>query len=87
MHLESISGATSTQIILGGFAPLTIYNKFEDNFHNQVTFTTDESGEYAYTQDLSNSHFLFFQLEPNKLYKANFFSIFTTDTLPGTIFI
>jgi hypothetical protein len=28
LHLESISGATSTQIIMSGFAPLTAYNKF-----------------------------------------------------------
>jgi parallel beta-helix repeat protein len=63
LRLESVSDATSTQIILSGFAPLTTYHKYEDSYHNQVTFTTDDSGKYIFTQDLLNSHFVFIQPE------------------------
>ena len=59
MHFESVSSATSTVITLGGFLPQTTYYKYEDNYHNLEAFTTDESGSYCYTQDISTEHLLY----------------------------
>ncbi|MHC4105870.1 MAG: hypothetical protein ACYSR9_13085, partial [Planctomycetota bacterium] len=40
MHLEAGEGATSTEITLNGFLPSTTYYKYEDDYHNEVAFTT-----------------------------------------------
>ena len=64
MGIEPASGAASTQIALGGFAPETTYHKYEDDYHNHVAFTTDASGGYTYTQDLSKPHLVFIQPTP-----------------------
>lgn len=61
MRLESASDATSTKIILRGFAPQTTYHKYEDDYHNHVAFTTDANGNYAYTQNVSEPHLVFIQ--------------------------
>jgi len=60
--IESISSAKSAEISLSGFAPLTTYYKYQDDYHNLKEFTTDENGSYAYTQDLSEPHLVFIQL-------------------------
>lgn len=86
MHLESINSATSTQIILRGFVPLTTYQKYEDSYRNQVTFTTDDSGKYAYTQDLTKPHFIFIQPETSTNRTGTFIS--SSESIPvGTKFI
>ncbi|MEX1112524.1 MAG: NosD domain-containing protein [Candidatus Andersenbacteria bacterium] len=51
----------STQFTFSGLEPETIYYKYEDNFHNLTTFTTDEFGSYSYVQDLSEAHFITIQ--------------------------
>jgi len=61
MHIESASGAASTQITLGGFLPWTTYYKYEDDYHNLESFTTDGDGSYTYTHDLSKPHLVFIQ--------------------------
>jgi parallel beta-helix repeat protein len=61
MHIESVSDATSTQITLSGFQPLTTYYKYEDDYHNEEVFTTDGNGSYTWTQDLSQQHLVFIQ--------------------------
>jgi parallel beta-helix repeat protein len=61
MHIEPITTATSAAITLGGFAPSTTYHKYEDDYHNHEAYTTDTSGRYAYTQDLSQAHLIFIQ--------------------------
>ena len=61
MHIGSASGAASAQISIGGFAPLTTYHKYEDDYHNHTAFTTDANGKYTYTQDLSRKHLVFIQ--------------------------
>ncbi|KCZ73370.1 parallel beta-helix repeat (two copies) [Candidatus Methanoperedens nitroreducens] len=61
VHIGSASGAASTQITLGGFAPQTTYHKYEDDYHNHTVFTTDASGNYSYTQDISTDHLVFIQ--------------------------
>ncbi|MDP3015275.1 MAG: NosD domain-containing protein [bacterium] len=59
--MTSSTTATSTQIILSGFAPSTKYYKYQDDYHNLTEFITDENGNYAYFQDLSKPHFVFIQ--------------------------
>ena len=61
--IESISSAQSAEIILSGLAPLTTYYKYQDDYHNLETFTTDENGDYTYPQDLSVPHFIFIQTQ------------------------
>lgn len=86
MHLESISGAGSIQIILSGFAPQTTYHKYEDSYHNQVIFTTDDSGKYVYMQDLSKPHLIFIQPEISTSRAGTFISS-SPSIPPGPYFI
>ncbi len=65
MRIESAYGADSAQITIGGFAPLTTYHKYEDDYHNHTAFTTDANGSYTYTQDLSRKHLIFIQPRPS----------------------
>ncbi len=71
MHLESASGAASTEITLGGFLPSTTYHKYEDDYHNYTPFTTDDSGKYAYTQDLSQAHLVFIQPRASTIFLSS----------------
>lgn len=71
MHIEPISETPSTIITVSGFVPLTTYYKYEDDYHNLVEFTTDESGDYIYTQDLSKGHLIFIQSTPSTIYLSN----------------
>ena len=59
--LESVSSAKSTEISLSGLAPSTTYYKYQDDFHNLEIFVSDESGNYTYSQNLIESHFIFIQ--------------------------
>ena len=61
MFIEPASSATSTQITLKGFQPNTTYYKYQDNYHNLTPFTTDSTGSYSYTQNLSQPHLVFIQ--------------------------
>jgi parallel beta-helix repeat protein len=65
MNLETSGVATSTKITLGGFLSSTTYYKYEDNFHNAATFTTDTDGNYAYIQDLTKGHLVFIKPRPS----------------------
>ena len=84
MRLKASYSATTTKIIIKGFNPQTTYQKYQDDYHNLVTFTTDDSGSYAYTQDLSKPHFVF--IHPRKESKPGTLAIIPGN-LPGTIFI
>ena len=61
MDVNATNEAASTQITLTGFTPSTTYYKYEDDYHNGAAFTTDGSGSYTYTQDLSAPHLVFIQ--------------------------
>lgn len=61
MSIESAAGAASTRITIAGLTPQTTYHKYEDNYHNHEEFTTDDNGNYTYTQDLSFLHIVFIQ--------------------------
>lgn len=58
---EPSASIVSTQFTITGFLPDTTYYKYEDNYHNLTEFTTDASGSYFYTQDLSAAHIIFIQ--------------------------
>lgn len=61
LRIESASTATSTQLTLSGFPQNTTFYKYEDDYHNEVAFTTNANGSYSYTQDISKPHFVFIQ--------------------------
>lgn len=58
---ESTSTATTTTITMSGFSPNTTHYKYEDNYHNLIIFTTDESGTYSYVQNIETPHLVFIQ--------------------------
>ena len=55
------SSAIATTINIGGLLPNTTYYKYSDSYHNLTTFTTDEIGAHAYTQDIATPHIIFIQ--------------------------
>lgn len=52
---------SSTQITLSGLSPNTSYYLYQENYHNETIFISDNQGSYAFTQDLSTPHLLFIQ--------------------------
>ena len=56
-QLQSNSTATTTEITLSDLEPSTTYCWYQDG-ELQVEFTTDSSGSYSYTQDLSEHSIL-----------------------------
>ncbi|MHC4148541.1 MAG: right-handed parallel beta-helix repeat-containing protein, partial [Planctomycetota bacterium] len=68
IDIEAAEHATEAQITLSGFLPSTAYYKYEDSYHNGATFTTDASGGYTYTQDLSEPHLVFIQPRPSTIF-------------------
>ncbi|UCG56935.1 MAG: right-handed parallel beta-helix repeat-containing protein [Phycisphaerales bacterium] len=71
MHIEAAEGASSTWITLTGFAPSTTYYKYEDDYHNGVAFTTDDSGSYTFAQDLAISQLVFIQPQAGTIYLSD----------------
>lgn len=67
IRLGASASAASSAITLGGFLPLTEYHKYEDDYTNHETFTTDENGSYAYIQDISEAHLVFIQPRPSTI--------------------
>lgn len=61
LAMEPDSTADSSTISISGFAPETTYHKYEDGYENHIAFSTDASGTYTYTQDLSKAHLVFIQ--------------------------
>ena len=61
MDINTVDAIASTQITLTGFPPSTTYYKYEDDYHNGVTFTTDLNGSYTFEQDLCEPHLVFIQ--------------------------
>ena len=63
LSLESVPPVKSSEIILSGLSPLTTYYKYQDDFHNLEIFVSDENGNYTYSQDLTEPHFIFIQTQ------------------------
>lgn len=65
--IESNSSATSTILDFGGFEPDTTYYRHQDGDFIE-NFTTDTSGGYSYTQDVSQGHHIYIQENTSTLY-------------------
>ncbi len=61
LAIDAATSSLETTISMGGFFPLTTYYKYSDTYHNLIQFTTDETGVYTYTQDISVPHIIFIQ--------------------------
>lgn len=61
MQLEAVASIVEAEITIGGLEPTSTYHKYEDSYHNHVTFTTDQNGNYIYMQNLSEPHLIFIQ--------------------------
>lgn len=68
MQIASAGEATSSSITITGLLPLTPYFKYENDYRNKETFTTDENGSHTYTQDLSEPSVVFIQPKPSTKY-------------------
>jgi parallel beta-helix repeat protein len=78
VYIESASGAASAVVTLGGLAPGATYHKYEDDFHNHMSFTADSVGSYTWTQDLSAPHLIFIQTNPS----TKFIRVYDDGTSP-----
>lgn len=61
LRLEPSADRAASLLTLRGFPPSTTYYKYEDDYHNKAVFTTDETGAYSFTQDLTSAHQIFIQ--------------------------
>jgi hypothetical protein len=62
------AAASSAEFTLSGFAANTLYYHYTDEGLNPVTFTTDASGRFTFTQDLSEGHHVWFRDQPSTYY-------------------
>jgi parallel beta-helix repeat protein len=67
IHIEPECTATTTQITLSGFEASKIYYRYQDGDLTEE-FTTDSTGSYSYTQDISTNHHVFIQEEESTIY-------------------
>jgi parallel beta-helix repeat protein len=65
--IESECTASSIQITLSGFEGSKTYYRYQDGYL-QEAFTTDGTGSYSYSQDISIAHHVYFQEETSTLY-------------------
>lgn len=79
MDINSTEGAASTQITLTGFPPSTTYYKYEDDYHNEVIFTTDLNGSCTFAQDLTQPHLVFIQPSAGTIFIPQDTSVGTWD--------
>ena len=82
MSLMASEGAPSTRITLAGLLPSTTYYRYEDNYHNGITFTADDNGNCTFAQDLTRPHLVFIQTRPSTKFIPGDTSIGIWD--PGT---
>lgn len=66
--IESVSGAKTGKISISDLHPLTTYYKYQDDFHNQEIFVSDEKGSYAFDQDLTSLHNIFIQTQKSTIF-------------------
>jgi parallel beta-helix repeat protein len=71
MEIEDANDANWAEITLGGFEPNTTYYRYQNEYHNLTEFTTNESGSYTYTQDLTERHLVFIQPEPSTIFLSD----------------
>lgn len=54
----------NTRLTISGFAPDSVYYRYEDNYHNITEFKTDGSGRYSYNQAVDDRHLII--IKPRK---------------------
>jgi parallel beta-helix repeat protein len=57
----SSTQANQTQITISNLPALITFYKYQDDYHNEIQFQTDQNGAYSFVQDLSEPHFVFIQ--------------------------
>jgi parallel beta-helix repeat protein len=67
LTIETVDGATSTDISLSGFVPGMAYYRHQDGYLIE-SFFADEGGGYSYAQDLSKPHHMFIAEETSTKY-------------------
>jgi len=68
---ESEDTPTTVNLILSGLEPLKTYYRYLDGYDNLEMVTSDSSGSYALTMDLSTPHRLVFKEEPSTLFLSD----------------
>jgi parallel beta-helix repeat protein len=65
MEIEVAEGIVATQTLLTLYSlePSSTYYKYQDDYHNLQTLTTDAEGTVTFLQDLSQLHFVFIQTQ------------------------
>jgi parallel beta-helix repeat protein len=71
IRLESLAGAASTTVTVGGLQPDTTYYKYTDNLHQAEAFTTDADGRYSFVQDISAAHVIHILTRPSTLFMSD----------------
>jgi parallel beta-helix repeat protein len=60
LNIEAVDSATSTEITYSGFEPSTTYYRYQESYL-QEAFTTDDTGSFTFTQDITTPHHVFIQ--------------------------
>jgi len=61
MDIGSSTDSTSTNLTIGGLEPNKTYYKYQDSYKNEAIFISDENGGYGWSQDLTQSHYVWIQ--------------------------
>jgi len=59
--IEASSISVSTTLTISNLEPNKSYYKYDNSYKNEVEFVSDEHGKYTWTQDLTQSHHVWFQ--------------------------
>jgi parallel beta-helix repeat protein len=66
-HIKANCTSTSTELTITGFKACKKYYRYQDGYL-QENFTTNETGSYVYTQNISTHHHIYIQEETSTLY-------------------
>ncbi|MDO8529554.1 MAG: right-handed parallel beta-helix repeat-containing protein [bacterium] len=61
LDIKSSAVISSTQLKLSGLTPNTTYHKYQEDYQNHESFTTDENGVFYFDLDLNQNHTIFIQ--------------------------
>ncbi len=66
--IESSESADSTDLTISNLETKKTYYKYEDSYKNEVEFVASKKGKYTWTQDLTESHHVWFQEEQGTIF-------------------
>ena len=78
LNIEASSTTNSTILTLEGLEPNKAYYKYQDSYKNEIVFSADENGSYSWTQELSQSHHIWFQETKGTVFLPTDCSIYGT---------